>query len=84
MCSRQVYVSDLVTVDDIARRYKMSVGEVTQYVRGKVGRRKVKFPQPLVGKGTRAVWLLSDIEDWHDGTLPKQYRDEKRALRKSA
>jgi hypothetical protein len=63
MASKMVYVNDLVTVDLIAKRKKMSVGQVTNLIKGKTAR-KQHFPQPLVGWGCRGVWLWSDVDVW--------------------
>ena len=79
MGSRLVPVNELVTVDDIAERLKMSVNTVSNIVRGKDGKRKLKFPQPIVGRGTRAVWLWPDVEDWHRQTTATAQNKLKRA-----
>ena len=82
MASRQVYVSDLVTLDDLAERFKMSVGQVSNYAIGRKAKGCRKFPQPVVGKGTRAVWLWPDAKEWYDATQPKQARAEKKVKAK--
>lgn len=63
MASKMVYVNDLATVDTIARRKKISVGQVTNIVKGKIAKKK-GFPQPIVGWGCRGVWLWSDVDEW--------------------
>jgi hypothetical protein len=78
-----VPLNDLVTVDDLARRWNMSVGQGSNIVCGKDGRRKSKFPQPLVGRGTRAVWLLEDAEKWYQKHMPKSRIEARRASQKS-
>lgn len=78
MASRQVYVNDLVTLDDLAERFKMSVGQVSNYAIGRKGKGCRKFPQPVVGRGTRAVWLWSETKEWFDAVQPKQARAEKK------
>lgn len=83
MGSRQVYLNELVTVDILAKRWKMSVGQVSNIVCGRDGRRRTHFPEPLVGSGTRAVWLACDAQSWFDRNMPKQKIEERRASRKS-
>ena len=83
MASRQVYVNDLVTIDDIAQRFHMSVGQVSNIVCGRNGKRYSDFPQPIKGKKTRAVWLWPDVKDWFDTHQPCQNEAEKRALKQS-
>ena len=84
MTDRLVAVDDLVTVDEIAKRLRMSVNAVSNIVRGNEGRRKLKFPKPLVGKGTRAVWMWDDVEEWYDATAPKSLEARRRAGRAAA
>lgn len=81
MGSRQVYVSELATVDDIAKRWKMSVGQVSNIVTGRDCKRS-HFPQPIHGKGTRAVWLWPDVEEWYSRNAPKSRLEERRASQK--
>ena len=74
MASKMVYVNDLVTVDLIARRKKISVGQITNLIRGRSSKR-LHFPQPLVGWGCRGVWLWSDVDTWfkeQEQTLKKK------------
>jgi hypothetical protein len=82
MGSRQVFVNELVTVDDLAKRWKMSVGQVSNIVCGRDGRKRTHFPQPVCGKGTRAVWLWPDAQEWFEKNAPKSKLEERRASRK--
>lgn len=82
MGSKMVYISELVTVDDIAKRWKMSVGQVSNIVCGRDGRKKAHFPQPICGRGTRAVWLWPDVQEWYDKNTPKSKLEERRISRK--
>ena len=84
MGSRLVPVNELVTVDDIAVRLKMSINSVSNIVRGRDGRKRLRFPQPLVGRGTRAVWLWEDVEAWYDATAPKSQQARQKAGRAAA
>lgn len=61
----------------------MSVGQVSNIVCGRNGRRKSRFPQPLVGHGDRAVWLLKDAEAWYNEHQPKSRIEARRASQKS-
>ena len=61
----------------------MSVGQVSNIVCGRDGRRKSRFPQPVVGSGTRAVWLITDVEDWYREHMPKSRIEARRASQKS-
>lgn len=83
MASRQVPVNDLVTVDMIAKNYHMSVGQVSNIVCGRKTRKGFEFPQPIVGRGTRAVWLRDDVDDWYRKATPKQKLEERRISQKS-
>lgn len=82
MGSRQVFVNELVTVDDIAKRWKMSVGQVSNIVCGRDGRKKTHFPEPICGKGTRAVWLWPAVEEWYEKHTPKKKLEERRISQK--
>lgn len=70
MSERLVPVDELVTVDDIAKRLKMSVNSVSNIVKGRDGRYKIKFPKPLVGRGTRAVWQWTEVATWYESVAP--------------
>lgn len=83
MASRQVPVNDLVTVDDIAKRWHMSVGQVSNIVCGRNPKKGLNFPQPVVGTKTRAVWLWDDVDAWYKRAMPKQDLDERRASKKT-
>lgn len=61
----------------------MSVGQVSNIVCGRNGRRKSRFPEPLVGHGDRAVWLLEDAEAWFKKHQPKSRIEARRASQKS-
>ena len=61
----------------------MSVGQVSNIVCGRDGRRKSRFPEPVVGYGTRAVWLIEDVEDWYKEHMPKSRIQARRACQKS-
>jgi hypothetical protein len=61
----------------------MSVGQVSNIVCGRDGRRKSKFPQPIKGTGTRAVWLIDDVEAWYAEHMPKSRIEARRASQKS-
>jgi len=79
-----VYVNDLVTVDLIARRKKISIGQATNIVKGRDAKKK-HFPQPLVGWGCRGVWLWSDVDTWFkEQEVKKQERREKKARYRNA
>lgn len=78
MSSRLVPVNDLVTVDDIAKRLKMSVNCVSNIVRGRDKKQKLKFPKPIVGTGTRAVWLWDEVEEWHGALELKAVKPARR------
>ena len=83
MASRQEPVNDLVTVDDIAQRWHMSVGQVSNIVCGRNLKKGQNFPQPVVGRKTRAVWLRDDVDTWYKANMPKQELEERRASKKS-
>ncbi len=83
MSSKQVFVSDLTTLDDMARRWHMSVGQVSNLASGRMGRRRVKFPQPIAGRGDRAVWLWPEVKEWYDKVQPNQHLAERRAAKTS-
>ena len=83
MASRQVYIDELTTVDMMAKRWKMSVGQVSNIVCGRDGKKRTHFPEPIAGSGTRAVWLWSDAQEWYSRTMPKQQLEERRASKKS-
>lgn len=74
-----VPVDDLVTVDEIAKRLHWSLNSCLNVVTGRDGRYKLKFPKPLVGCAKRGVWLWTDVEAWHDETVPKSILARKRA-----
>lgn len=80
MASRQVYVNDLATVDTIARRKKMSVGHVSNIVKGKITKKK-GFPQPIVGWGCRGVWLWSDVDEWFKTQEVKEAKQKENKMR---
>lgn len=64
MSERLVSVDELATVDDIARELHINLSVMMNIVKGRDGRAKAKFPQPVVGRGIRAVWLWDDVADW--------------------
>ena len=72
MGSRQVPIDELVTVDDIATILNVSVNVASNIVRGRDGKKRLKFPQPLVGKGTHAVWLKADVMEWHRERMARE------------
>lgn len=78
MSTRLVSVDELVSIDDIAQRLKMSVNVASNIVRGRDGRHRLKFPKPLVGRGTHAVWLWSDVEEWA-ASAPKSTNNKKKS-----
>ena len=82
MGSRMVYVSELVTVDDMAKRWGMSVGQVSNIVCGRDGRKRYHFPDPVCGRGTRAVWLWPDVDSWYAKNTPKKKLEARRASQK--
>jgi hypothetical protein len=71
MSSRLVDLDELVTVDEIALRLKMSVNAASNLVRGRSGRHKRKFPKPIVGRGDHGVWLWEDVAEWHHATVQR-------------
>lgn len=84
MGARQVGLDELMTVDDIAKLLKVSVNIASNIVRGREGgRKRVKFPAPIVGTGVRAVWLREDVFDWHEEYLAKQAEPNKKKRRSS-
>ena len=78
---RVVPVSELVTVDEIARKLRMSVNAAVHMVRGRDGRAKTPFPAPLVGKGDRGVWLWTEVEEWWTASAPRSLKQRRRAAR---
>lgn len=79
MAQRTVPVDELVTVFEIADMLKMSVNSASNIITGRDGRYKLKFPKPLVGRGTRAVWLWTEVESWYEAVGPKTRRRNARA-----
>lgn len=79
MSNRLVSVDDLATVDDIAARLKLNVNCMMNIVRGRDGRYTARFPEPILGKDTRAVWLWDDVESWYAEALPTISQARKRA-----
>lgn len=82
MASRQVPINDLITVDDMARMWHMSVGQVSNLVCGH-SRKGQEFPRPLKGRKTRAVWLRDDVDEWYKRVMPKSELEARRASQKS-
>lgn len=78
MSARLVAVDELVTIDDIAKRLKISVNIASNIAQGRDGRKKVKFPKPLVGNAKRGVWLWEDVEEWLRATAPKEEDEPKK------
>lgn len=83
MSERLVPVDELVTVDDIAKRLKMGVNTVMNIVKGRDKRFKDRFPAPITGKGTRAVWLWTEVEAWYEQIEQKTIAAQRRARRVS-
>lgn len=83
MDRRLVPVSELVTVDVIAERLRMSVNTASNVATGRDGRYKHKFPRPLVGRGVRGVWLWTEVEAWWIAVAPKTVEARRRAGKRS-
>ncbi len=75
-----VSIDDLVTVDEIAKRLRISVNCATNIVTDRDSKYRIKFPKPLVGCAKRGVWLWQDIEYWIECV---EYSAQKRSRRES-
>lgn len=81
MASRKVDVNDLVTLDMIAKRFHMSVAQASNIVCNRWHKKRRSFPQPLKGKGTRAVWLWPDVKEWYDEVRPHETEAQRKAAK---
>lgn len=81
MASRKVDINDLVTLDMIAKRFHMSVAHTSNIVCNRYQKRGRAFPQPLKGKGTRAVWLWPDVKTWYDEVRPHETEAQRKAAK---
>lgn len=84
MSQRLVSVDDLVTLEEIAKRCKMSKTAVRNIVSGRDGRKRLGFPRPVTGKGARGIWLWPEVNEWYTNTMPRTAEGRRRAARASA
>lgn len=79
MSERLVCIDDLITIDDVASMLNMNVSAASNIVRGRDKKQKLRFPRPVVGKGTHAVWLLNEVVEWKESVAPQKAEARRRA-----
>jgi hypothetical protein len=77
---RLVRVGDLVLQKDIVERLGLNPTAVANLASE---RRRCGFPRPIIGRGSRGIWLWPEVESWYEQEMPKTV-EGRRAAEKAA
>lgn len=74
--NRLVRAGDLVLQKDLVERLGLDPTLLANLAGGR--RNAAEFPRPVTGRGSRGIWLWSEVEQWYETKYP-EYMASRRA-----